>query len=171
MSNSSPDFNPYSAPTAAVADPLVNELELASRGKRLLAVIVDSLPLFVVGVIAAIIIPLSTRSGKVENETMFAAMLGLVGLLGLAYLAYNLFLLHQNGQTFGKKIVGIKAVRKDGSRVELWRFIFLRWLPVTILGAIPLLGAVFSLINILMIFGNEQRCLHDLIADTIVVNA
>jgi uncharacterized RDD family membrane protein YckC len=42
-------------------------------------------------------------------------------------------------------------------------------LPMGILGAIPGLGALLSLVNVLMIFGQEQRCLHDLFANTIVV--
>lgn len=39
------------------------------------------------------------------------------------------------------------------------------------IGQIPYLGPAFGLANVLWIFGGERRCLHDYIADTLVVNA
>jgi hypothetical protein len=36
---------------------------------------------------------------------------------------------------------------------------------------IPFVGKAVNLIDPLLIFGKEKRCLHDLIADTIVVDA
>jgi uncharacterized RDD family membrane protein YckC len=35
---------------------------------------------------------------------------------------------------------------------------------------IPVIGPLFGLVNVLFIFGEERRCLHDLAANTIVVN-
>ena len=74
-----------------------------------------------------------------------------------------------DGQTLGKKAVGIRVLRSDTSHCELWRIVLLRFLPLALLGAIPKIGVGISLIDALMIFGSERRCLHDLIADTIVV--
>jgi uncharacterized RDD family membrane protein YckC len=37
------------------------------------------------------------------------------------------------------------------------------------LESIPLLGGLFSLVNVCFIFRDDRRCIHDLIADTIVV--
>ena len=92
-------------------------------------------------------------------------------LLALGLIVYNMVLLHRNGQTIGKKILGIKIVRSDGSPVALSRIIFLRWLPIAIAGRIPLIGPLIGLANPLVIFGNEKRCIHDYIADTIVITA
>ena len=104
--------------------------------------------------------------GTKGNTTM-----GLVvGLFVLGILIANLVLLHQSGQTIGKKILGTQIVRSDGSRASLGRIILLRILPIRFLGAIPYLGALVVLIDALMIFGKEVRCLHDQIADTIVID-
>jgi uncharacterized RDD family membrane protein YckC len=58
-------------------------------------------------------------------------------------------------------------VRADGSRVSLGRLILLRNVVVWILSMIPL----FSIVDALFIFGEARQCLHDKIADTIVVKA
>jgi len=73
----------------------------------------------------------------------------------------------RNGQTIAKKIVGIKVVRSDGSPASLGRIFWLRNVVNGLLGIIPLYG----LIDILFIFGEQRQCLHDKIADTIVVKA
>ena len=39
------------------------------------------------------------------------------------------------------------------------------------LGAAGVAGVVFMLPDLLCIFGNEKRCLHDMMADTLVVEA
>ena len=84
---------------------------------------------------------------------------------------YQLVQLHRTGQTFCKKMLGIKIVRNDGSRAGLGRIFWLRMFVPGLVGAIPLVGGLFGLIDPLFIFGEEKRCLHDLIADTIVVTA
>jgi len=71
----------------------------------------------------------------------------------------------------GKRALGIRIVRSSGERASLGRIFALRYLPVTLLGAIPYLGPVFSLVDILLIFRDSRQCLHDQIADTIVVKA
>ena len=60
-------------------------------------------------------------------------------------------------------------MRADGTPVTLSRVIFLRWLPVVLLGMIPFVGRVVGLVDALLIFRTERRCLHDNIADTIVI--
>ena len=65
----------------------------------------------------------------------------------------------------------IRVVRVDGSRVSFARFVFLRWLPLAIVGCIPFVGGIVALIDPLLIFRESRRCLHDDIADTQVVTA
>jgi uncharacterized RDD family membrane protein YckC len=164
--------NPYAAPGAVVDDVPAfrgDELEArkASRGQRFGAAFLDGL----LGALCTVPLYMYVLAAQ-GKTTPFAAsgpILGICGLLGLVVIVINCMLLHRNGQTIGKRALGIKTVRKDGSRVELTRFIFIRWLPVTLLGLIPFVGGLVGLVDACMIFGNEKRCLHDLIADTIVI--
>lgn len=95
-----------------------------------------------------------------------------VGALGaLVVLAIDLTLLARNGQTIGKKVLGIKVVRVDGSPVSLFRVFFLRYVCNTFLTLIPVAGSLYSLVDVLMIFSESRRTVHDHIADTIVIKA
>ena len=80
-------------------------------------------------------------------------------------------LVYRYGQTVGKRMMGIRVVRTDGGRVAFGRFIFLRWLPLTLLGLVPLVRYFIGLVDSLLIFRASSRCLHDDIADTQVVTA
>lgn len=165
-----PPANPYAAPVARLADAETGELVLADRGIRLVAAIVDSLVLAVPAIFVAILGGALVDGGG--NRDAIFAVIGIVAMLSIvAGIVVNLVLLHRNGQTIAKRLFGIKVLRRDGSRCSVLRVIFMRWLPVTLLGMIPLLGYAVSLLDALLIFGVEQRCLHDLIADTIVVKA
>ena len=72
-----------------------------------------------------------------------------------------------NRQTIAKKWLSIKVVRADGSRATLGRIFLLRNFLNIALSLIPLYGIIDSL----FIFSESRQCLHDKIADTIVVNA
>lgn len=169
-----PSSNPYAAPVARVDD-ITQEghLELADRGIRLAAKFVDGL---IVGVPFAVVLGLvavfmAPRNGGEPSTAFLIAMFSGGALVGLIMLIINFVYLHRYGQTLAKRLFKIKIVRTDGSRCELVRIIFLRWLPVSLLGAIPLVGYIIGLLDPLMIFREDQRCLHDLIADTVVVKA
>jgi uncharacterized RDD family membrane protein YckC len=95
------------------------------------------------------------------------AMLVILGVVAVI----NCILLNMYGQTIGKRMLGIKVVRTDGDEVSLGRFIFLRFLPIALLGRIPFVGPIIGLVDCLLIFGDDRRCLHDVFADTIVVYA
>lgn len=168
------DFNPYEAPTSVVDDPIVGEYqELADRGSRLAAKILDGLiGIGGVGIMAAIMIPVALTQGESATKTRFIILVALLGVaLTLGVLAWNLTWLYRYGQTIGKRIVRIKIVRSDGDRASLGRILGLRIILVSILESIPFLGGLFSLVNICFIFRDDRRCIHDLMADTVVVKA
>ena len=166
-----PTHNPYAAPMARVDEAPVADLEYADRGTRLLAAIVDGLCFAVIGIVAAVVIPAVQPQGG-EPDPVVAGLLGLLMLGGfLTIIIINCLWLHRYGQTIGKRVLKIKITRLDGSPCSLVRVIFARWLPVSLLGAIPLIGGLFSLTDVLFIFREDRRCIHDLIADTIVVKA
>lgn len=175
------ETNPYAAPGAVVEDAPTwgaGELEgrKATRWQRWWGAFVDSL---IVGIGAW---PLSmwwaTHYGinHAASERLLAnlpftgstAMVVCSALL-LVVIAINLSLLSRNGQTIGKRAVGTKIVRTDGSPVELWRVVVMRWLPLFAVRWIPLVGGLAGLADALVIFGSNKRCIHDYIADTIVI--
>ena len=171
--------NLYAPPRSAVKDVGGDEaLDLASRSSRLGAVIVDSLVAFILFTPAYVTnftaIAQQSRGNPLAVWVNLAKTGGwfYVGLLGaLVVLAIDLVLLARNGQTIGKKLLGIKVVRVDGSPVSLFRVFFLRYVCNTFLTLIPLFGSLYSLVDCLMIFGESRRTVHDRIADTIVIKA
>ena len=170
------ETNPYAAPAAVVDDAAAwdaydLENRKAGRGKRLGAALLDGL----VNIIwLAPMIWGATMAGDVSKGLKPSAPMVGVILLGLALMigvvVLNCLMLHRSGQTIGKRALDIAIVRTDGSRMGLLRYIFIRVLPVSLLGAIPYVGGLVSLVDPLLIFGKDRRCLHDLIADTIVVD-
>lgn len=170
------ETNPYAAPAAVVDDAAAwdaydLENRKAGRGKRLGAALLDGLVnlIWVAPVLWGV-----TMVGDVNKGLKPAAPMVGVMLLGFALLVaifvVNCMLLHRHGQTIGKRALDIAIVRTDGSRMGLLRYIFIRVLPVSLLGAIPYVGWLVSLADPLLIFGPERRRLHDLLADTIVVD-
>ncbi len=92
------------------------------------------------------------------------------GFFGIAiFLAVNGFLLATRGQTVGKTIVKTQIVADDGSMMPFGPLILKRYLPFWILGMIPYLG-LLNLVNVLMIFRESHKCLHDEIAGTKVIS-
>ena len=174
------EVNPYAAPQSRVDDVAFEELDLearkASRGRRLGAALLDVaiamiafLPSFLLGIFSQY-----NRSHTPMRVSTGLPGLGLVmllmGVVFLIILIVDGVLLHKYGQTMGKRIVGIRIVRTDGKRISLGRVIGLRALPIGILSRIPFIGVLISLVDCLMIFGAERRCLHDIFADSIVIN-
>jgi uncharacterized RDD family membrane protein YckC len=157
--------NPYAAPQAAVQDQ-VEGFELAGRGERLGAAIIDGLCFGVIGVGAAVMVPGIRGDGQPSGVA-----LAIIGLAFLALIATNLYLLYTSAATIGKRAMKIRVARTDGAQPGLARLIFMRGLPVWLVSAIPYVGNLFSLIDVLFIFGEERRCVHDRIADTIVIKA
>lgn len=166
--------NPYAAPAAQLpAAPIerdeAEELVLAGRLPRLLAQLCDS------AIVVVIALPLYIALAGLERREDPGPGIALIALLTvvvmLAYVVVQLVLLYRHGQTLGKRWIGIRIVRSDGDRAGLPRLLFLRGFVPGFIGGIPYIGWVFALGNVLWIFGEERRCLHDHFADTIVVNA
>jgi len=169
--------NPYAPPQAAVQDVANPEQhELAGRGTRLGAAIVDGLVLVVMVYVPLIVsIKMSGHPLLVNAKFNYAAILNsmlllpLIGLIAFAWL--NILFVSRNGQSIAKKLMGIKVVRSDGSKASLGRIFWLRNVVNIVIGIIPLLGSLYGLVDALLIFSAPRQCVHDKIADTIVVNA
>ena len=164
--------NPYAAPSAIVAQAAEpGYVEKASRGRRLGAYFIDTLLYTLCWGPGYFQLAMASEEVPFEYGPIGTAIsiLGLVA--GLALFGYNLWLLHDHGQTVAKRLLRIRIVRTDGGRASLGRLFWMRSVLPAFLSAIPCLGTIFSLVDSLMIFGEDRRCLHDKMADTIVVRA
>jgi uncharacterized RDD family membrane protein YckC len=81
------------------------------------------------------------------------------------------WLVATNGQSIGKRLVGIKVVRTDGSRASFARIFLLRNVVNSLPNFLPYVGWLYQLIDPMLIYQESRQCLHDRIADTIVVRA
>lgn len=168
-------------------------LELASRGQRLAAKMID---------IGLLIVPLMViltlffdpafkeEAQKLQDDpnAMMAAMqkraekvhaeggltVPVMSLIFDATLIVNVLLLTLRGQTIGKLCLGIQVVRSpEGSRAGFIKAVLLRSILFLILvfaGSVSLggIGLALLMTDSLMIFRKDRRCLHDMVADTVV---
>ena len=163
------DDNPYSPPKSELSEltaPGLERLELANRRDRFVAAFVDGMVYFFTAPVALYpgLLPIPHTSGHIVRD--FPIMVTIFVILNIVLHIPFLLL---NGQTIGKKLVGIKMIRSDGTKLSLGRWLALRTLPVWALMFIPQFGWPLLIIDQLTIFRADLKCLHDLAADTIVV--
>jgi uncharacterized RDD family membrane protein YckC len=163
--------NLYAPPEARVDDVHAEgELELAGRGTRLGAAIIDAL---IYGAVFWLIMLFVFRISFQEMAAVTIAKQVLMQIGGIViFTILNGYWLAKNGQTIAKKLLNIKIVRTDGSPAGIGRIVLLRLAPIWLMTLIPIVGVVASgLVDPLLIFRQSRKCLHDTIADTIVVKA
>lgn len=177
------NFNPYAPPTADVDQRLQfqpGEYVLAERGTRLGAVLIDGLLAVAAAAPAGIILMFMIFSAgngmsSVGNAEVFSygimGVAALMILMVLAFMGYQWYLIATTGQTLAKRWLGIQIVRVDGTPLGFVNGVILRSWVTGMLSNIPMVGPLVGLVNPLMIFGEERRCLHDLIAGTRVIVA
>ena len=163
----------YQSPNSNLENPkIASRYELASRWQRLGAAIIDVLisilPLVGIYFLMAQLFEDTVLYWEENNPVLFDAVFG-VAYIGLFCLV-NIYLLIKRGQTVGKMILGIAIVSyRTNLKATKTQILVLRFGLFTIISYVPVIGGFISLINILFIFGEEKRCLHDLAADTKVV--
>lgn len=163
--------NPYAPPSAELEVPANPDgVELASRGKRLLAAIIDAAIMLAIQV--PVLIAIGFYEGMAEGRepgilTILGASLG--GLL--VYMLINGYFLAKRGQTLGKMATKIQIVGiQDDRIIPLGRLVGLRIIPVWVVSVIPVIGSFIPLVDALFIFRKDRRCVHDLIAGTHVID-
>ena len=167
--------NPYAPPRGMVRDMPAEGQEPAGRGMRLLAYFLDSIIAGLMIYVPALIVAAATggleQLDRPESEVDFGMLtlpifVGVIGCIAWAWI--TLLLVARYGQTIAKRMLDIRVVRTDGSQASLGRIFWLRNVVGNVLlGMIPL----YFLVDHLLIFGERRQCIHDLIADTIVVKA
>lgn len=135
------------------------EYQLASVGQRIFAFIIDSIILLMgYGIIA---LAFSTDSMDEESLSYFIFIIIIIGWLWFYTLASEIL---GNGQTLGKKAMGIKVVKLNGDEMEFYDY-FSRW-------SVRLFDIYFSVgtLAMLLIAGNKNgQRLGDIIAGTTVI--
>lgn len=139
----------------------------AGRGARLGAVMLDGVA-GLCSCIPGIVIMFAGAGGRDTSLAMLGLFLILVCALGVAI--YQCVMLSTQGQTIGKRMLSLRIVRElDDGNPGFVQAVLVRAVVPGLITGIPGLGALFSLVDILFIFGDERRCIHDLMAGTKVV--
>lgn len=159
---------------------------LADRGARLLAASIDEL--IVLGAFAPMLFgaiptraelesmandPMLLDTGQLTSQMLSGMLRGpgiaLTVVALLIWCVITSWLVATNGQSIGKRLVGIKVVRTDGSRASFARIFLLRNVVNGLPNLLPYVGWLYQLADPLLIYQDSRRCIHDLIADTTVV--
>ncbi len=143
---------------------------IAGRLKRFWAAMIDGL----VGILVTF--PVFSHFGIWEaiqqnKEVSHAVSNGLTLFGVVMFFVLHGFLLFKYGQTIGKRVMGLAIVTLEGSKPQFAALIINRYLPQWVVSFIPILGPMLAMGDVLFIFFNDQnRCVHDLIAKTKVID-
>ncbi len=134
--------------------------------RRLLARALDVSALVAIAAVGSVPSLLAIASGAVDDWLApLTAALPASGVLAVAI--YQSYLMATSGQTVGKLLVGIVVVMPDGSLPGFVEGVLLRsWVFVVSSIVLPFI----PLVDALVIFGRERRCLHDYLAGTVVID-
>lgn len=169
--------NPYAAPVEPApprpavrgdSDAPWHKPELASRLSRLAAYLIDVLATFIGAAPGFMFMVLLTGvSGQLESdEEDIGLFFMLLGIFVVSCIQW--YFIATRGQSFGKMALRIRIAQKDDYDIPGFvKGVVLRaWVP-------NLINAFccrfFLVIDALWILGEEKRCIHDQIADTVVI--
>lgn len=157
------------APGLLPATPVAPD-ELAGRLERLGAVLIDALIGIIPGVAALAysggLQPLLKGQPLTTQQALLVA-----GWSWGSFLAINSYLLFKRGQTIGKYLLDVRIVDLQGRIAPFWRVILLRYLLISVVAQLGVLGQLLSVVDCLLIFQKSRRCLHDILAGTRVIKA
>lgn len=142
---------------------LENKMNNAGFWKRFAAIFIDS---FLLTFIAfAIMFIIGFFIGGMLSEPEMIAKISNFGMLINVVVVWLYFALQESGEhqaTFGKRILGIYVTGKDGSRLS--------FAQATVRYFSKYLSSILLIGFIMAAFTKNKQGLHDLIADTLVVN-
>jgi uncharacterized RDD family membrane protein YckC len=157
--------NPYAAPTV---DPILREidpageLDLATRWERFFGGLID---------LAVLVLPLLAFSLIMVESGYFGDWYAywVHGFEIALFMITQAWFLATRGQTIGKVVMRTRIVLLNGQSATFGRLIALRYAPFWAINWIPVAGGWIELIDLLFIFREDKRCMHDLLAGTKVV--
>ena len=169
--SSTSDENRFAPPLAHVEDVAQGPGVLAGRWIRLGATMIDAVVAALAFGLIALVTPFNIFQPPATSSGIWMLMLQNLVIGFIIFLLIHGYLLATQGQTIGKKLLGLRILRSNGERASLARLLGLRTFLGWILVMIPFAGAIYALVDSLLIFRESHQCVHDNIADTIVVKA
>jgi len=161
--------NPYQAPQSVIPAHTAVDTPtdaLAGRGARLAAVLIDYLCMVAVsipGFAGFLYVEMTGTNAAAIGLAAIAFVIGFV-ILGVVQSIYIV----SDGQTIGKKMMKIRIVDHVDGRIPTWtRILGMRTILNMALRQLPF----YFFVDALLILGEEQRCIHDHLAGTKVVEA
>ncbi len=134
--------------------------ELASRGERFAGAVIDMVIAFMS------LIPLVLIAGdRMQQDPLKGMLIGLGWSVAVMIVVHGYTLINYS-QSIGKYFLNIRIEDMEGNRSTFTNILAARFMPITVLTMIPLIGFVIYLVDIFLIFRTDKRCLHDLIAGT-----
>ena len=145
--------------------------ELASRSSRFLASAFDGL--LALGLSFPVLVHLGGLTWLRAGQPLpFPVALQVTAANVAVFLLLNAYSLHAQGQTLGKRLLGIRIVdAKTGRIPSLSRLILRRYGFVWMLNTVPGVRGVAFPLDFIFIVRADRRALHDLVGGTLVVRA
>lgn len=180
--------NPYAAPQSEVVGAIPENIlipgqhNFSNRWLRLLGSIIDGLILlvpfaiflFLIGFFDVAFNQAPVPEGWIweviaEESFIFEVVSTLIVFVSMVVIQGYFW--HTRSQSIAKMMLNMRIVTLDGKPASFSNIAFKRTLVVYVLGNLPGVGGIVSLVDALMIFRSEHNCLHDDIAGTRVVVA
>jgi uncharacterized RDD family membrane protein YckC len=155
----------------ATPENVVFGYEIAGIGSRFLAALIDTLLVTVLQVVvflsAALVIATVGALYQDGDSTAVMWLIGILGLIGFAlqWGYYVFFETRWNGQSPGKRRVGLRVIRSDGTPITLAESIIRNLLRL-----IDFMPAYYGVGVVTMFIDRQARRLGDLAAGTFVVH-
>jgi uncharacterized RDD family membrane protein YckC len=165
-------------PVPAYSGAVSGRPQLSGWWRRVVAAVLDGLIIGIGSAILLVAITAPFSIGFFANDTVGVVAVLVGSLLALGCIAVVSFLYapylmaRWNGQTLGRKAVGIRVIRANGEPMTFWfamlREVVVKALLFGFLGSITF--GIASLLDVLWpLWDEENRALHDFIVNTRVI--
>ena len=143
--------------------------EIAGIGSRFLAAMIDTLLILALQVVAFGLLAAVFAAGNL-NDTLLelgaAVLVAASSFIAFAFLwgYYIFFEIWWNGQTPGKRVAGLRVIKRDGTPISLTESLIRNLVRI-----IDFLPAYYGVGVVTMFFDGQSRRLGDMAASTLVV--
>lgn len=134
--------------------PSSNRSQLATRRQRLHATLLDGIFMLPFMMIVGTSVYVAGEEWGFARRTLEASILPRLifgGLMIIPFAIFNGYMLHTQGQTFGKWLCRIAIVTDKGRIPQIYDLLFARYLPIWLFIFVPYLN-ILCLIDVVWIF-------------------